>query len=796
MATVRRAAHAVLLLGIIALSGYYQSGLMGRMTQLRPDEPYGMFYTEAAFHYRYFLRVSQGRGVPALDTDIQHPEGFRPFVHETPVMEHLLGALHLWLFRFVEPHRFVIQFALWCAVPGILLAFAGGRIVWGSPAAGHLAAAFYALSLATFSRSLTSLFLREQLALPLLFAGFVCWLWSLRRDGMPAALLGAAATIAALAAWHVSHLYLSVFVGAIAVFHLSGRELPRRAFAILAGGLAVASVALPVLRAKHYFLSPPLMLVYALLLCRWRLPAVLDRRGRLRSAAVLFAFAAAGFLAQRTLGDDTHVLDLMIGKLRFLGELPDDSRRLSFEAKSMWTGPFLSPSGRDVLYYFWSLNLLGPLSVGWIALRARRGEAADAERWTALFAVVFYGLFLLTVRLHVFAIFFMVLPLGALATLPGRATRLAARAACGAGLLFQCYFLGRHRIDPARPPLEPTSELLSYLQTATPADSVILSGYEMGPSIALYSERAVVLHSKFESTPLRDKVESFYRALYGREEDLAAFGRRHRARYFVYQTYMALQLRKGGAAYTADALPLQTSSAPFRLHFAPESLRLFALCFQNAQFRVFALDGAPCERRLEYLPIYDLYTFRGDAGPAEVFENADAARGLARLRDPGVHKELADRLYSRGDYAAAAAQYRNAVHAGHDPFALLPDYSRALDKLHRFQTLSAYVRALREARPDFAFDAVAADNATYWLALADVAFQDGDPARAVEYAGKALRREPDSELGHLLRGAAHATRREYEKARVDFEAALRINPGSPEARKNLARLRQVEGERR
>jgi hypothetical protein len=787
----RRAAHALVLLGIIGLSGYYQARLIGKMSRVDLDEPYGLFYTEAAFHYRYFEMVSRGEGIPEVDTAIQHPEGFRPFTYETPVMEQVLGRLHRSLFSSVPPHRFVAAFAILCSAPLVMLAFAGGRVLWGSVAAGYLAALFAAFSQATFSRSVTGLFLREMFALPFVFASFVGWLYCLRKDDARVGALGAAAMTVALASWHVTHIYMSVFMAGVALLYLlaRGRQLPVRAFAVLTVFLVAASVLLPVLRAKCYIVSPPLMLAGGLWLCRRFLPFDERRRPLLLSAGVLAACVLVGVAVQRALGVDTHVIDLMWGKLRFWGELPEDSRRLSFEAKSMWTGPFLSPSSRDVLYYFWGLNVLAPLAVGTVAWRAWRRQAASAELVAAGFAVVFYALFLLTVRLNVFAVFFMVLPLGALLLLPRGGVRTAVYAFGAAALLFHNYFLYHHKIEPARPPLDATNEVLDYLRRSTPKDAVILAGYEMGPSIALYAERPVSLHSKFESKLLRDKVEAFYHALYGSEDELHAFARRHGARYLVYQVYMALLLEKGGAAYTADALPLSTANAPFRLHFQPETLNHFSLCFQNAMFRVFRIDDAPCAVRADYQPIYDSYTFLGDASAGSTFARTDAARGLARLSDPRLHTELAARFHARGDDGAAARQYEKAVEAGYDPFDLLAGYSEALDGLGRTESMAAYLRLLRRIRPEFALDSIDVRNGTYWFALADVVFKEGQPARAIEHATLGLVYRPESEYGHLLRGAAYATTGQYAKALADFEAARRINPRSADAHNNIRRVR-------
>jgi asparagine N-glycosylation enzyme membrane subunit Stt3 len=255
-------------------------------------------------------------------------------------MEQVLGTLHRTFFSSVAPHRFIAAFAILCSAPLVLLAFAGGRVLWGSVAGAYLAALFAAFSQATFSRSVTGLFLREMFALPFVFASVVCWLYCLRKDDARVGALGAAAMTVALASWHVTHIYMSVFMAGVALLYLlsRGRQLPVRSFAVLTAFLVAASVLLPVLRAKHYIVSPPLMLAGGLWLCRRFLPLDERRRPLLLSAAVLAACVLAAVAVQRALGVDTHVIDLMWGKLRFGGELPEDSRLLSFEAKSMWQG--------------------------------------------------------------------------------------------------------------------------------------------------------------------------------------------------------------------------------------------------------------------------------------------------------------------------------------------------------------------------------------------------------------------------------------------------------------------------
>ncbi len=66
--------------------------------------------------------------------------------------------------------------------------------------------------------------------------------------------------------------------------------------------------------------------------------------------------------------------------------------------------------------------------------------------------------------------------------------------------------------------------------------------------------------------------------------------------------------------------------------------------------------------------------------------------------------------------------------------------------------------------------------------------RQGDLETAIEYAGIVVENHPDSHNAHLLLGALYLNKGEREKARTHLNEALRLNPGSEEAKRLLKDL--------
>lgn len=144
---------------LLALAGCY-AGAINHKLYLLDQLPYFsktdgncFFWSESAFHFRHFLMVSEGRGIPAVDKDIQYPEGWDTAKYEASLMEHVTGRVHSLFFRGFPPHLFVIYWSFVFASLSIFALFLAGRFIWGSDIAALFLSAFYAFSPASFSRN-------------------------------------------------------------------------------------------------------------------------------------------------------------------------------------------------------------------------------------------------------------------------------------------------------------------------------------------------------------------------------------------------------------------------------------------------------------------------------------------------------------------------------------------------------------------------------------------------------------------------------------------------------------------
>jgi len=84
----------------------------------------------------------------------------------------------------------------------------------------------------------------------------------MRRDRWWIAIIGALVLLIGLASWHVTQMFVQLWIGALAlaaIFH-GAIALPKRTFTAYAITLVLASLLLPELRAKWYIVSAPMMI--------------------------------------------------------------------------------------------------------------------------------------------------------------------------------------------------------------------------------------------------------------------------------------------------------------------------------------------------------------------------------------------------------------------------------------------------------------------------------------------------------------------------------------------------------
>jgi len=395
--TTRSVAVALLaILAIVAASAGLRIGWTLQNPHFDATSSEGFLTTDPAFITYGAARIVAGGGFAPddfrADPRVEHPDRTDMPAMFTIGQEYLIAWLHLALEGDVPLH----VCAVW--IMGILAALTGlgvalltaelcGRIEWGI-----LAALCWAALPASY-RTLGFVVVREDLSLPL----WALHLWFCARayrtdrvrDCVGAGLLAGAAA----ATWHAmgSFLTMELACGA-AWFARTGRSAlgsPRAVWAPVAA--TAVGLAVPVLRAKGFWLSVPLVLAWSLVLVGW-----LGRKRGLGRATGLGVFAGAvvvlagaGFALGELLGtggDYAHVGELLRAKLAHWGRRPLDPTVLTFDTRLMWQGPF---NTADANTFFVELGLvLVALPLALVAALPTWWRGRGDER-LALFALLF-----------------------------------------------------------------------------------------------------------------------------------------------------------------------------------------------------------------------------------------------------------------------------------------------------------------------------------------------------------------------------------------------------------------------
>jgi tetratricopeptide (TPR) repeat protein len=149
---------ALLCTGVVS----YKYHLFKKLPFFDKEDGEGFFWTESAFHFRHFLMIAEGKGIPSVDHGIQYPEGLDTVRYITPVMERVTGTLYRLFFSSVPPRLFLPYFSFVFTTLSVLAVFLTGKIVWRSNLAALIVAFFYSLTPASLIRTAGAGFIREK----------------------------------------------------------------------------------------------------------------------------------------------------------------------------------------------------------------------------------------------------------------------------------------------------------------------------------------------------------------------------------------------------------------------------------------------------------------------------------------------------------------------------------------------------------------------------------------------------------------------------------------------------------
>jgi len=487
----------------------------------------GMLRSDNALLYYLTQRVveSGGRVPPDFRAD---PRVEHPLESDLPAMftvgQEFVVAWSYLLFGGGMPlHTFAVIVMGIIASLAVVGVFGLALELTSSRACATFAAALYALSPANY-RTISSIFLREDLSLPL----FAIHLWLLARAARmrtPVSFaLAGFSLVLTLATWHaMSMIVLIEAVCFFAWFLRTGRSpLAVPGAWIFVAILSIGACLVPALSAKLYVLSPAMQIAVALLVA-----GAFERSSEsaplVRVAVGLGAWVGCVLLSLALshaigvgLNDYRHVFELVEAKLRFLGERPEDPTLLPFGARIMWQGPMVTGSLESLLDKLLVPLLLLPFAV------PRTVRTALAGRGDVRVAVlVVFSILCVVCTLGVWR---MRVVLGLAAPVVGsvclRRLRPVPAVAVGLLLVFvQAWSFYGHisRFDPSwyDPPNRTSlAQTVEWIRENLPADGAVVSDILNSTAILAHTRHPIVLQPKYETSRSRDRIQVFVEALY------------------------------------------------------------------------------------------------------------------------------------------------------------------------------------------------------------------------------------------------------------------------------------------
>lgn len=651
-------------LAILGLLALFAAGLtMRRMVLDAQYAAYGRvlpFNMESALEFRYVRMLFEGRGLPAIDKQVQAPEGVnvrRTYTIGAEYVYALAAKVFPGSMALSERVRWIAAawFCLGIPLLGLWLWF-WLRSAWAAGIGG----AFYAVSLAAVIRSTGQELSHENFALPLLIGHLALAAMAeaqpRERNFVILALLSAALLAGALACWDLIQFAVAIWA-ALHFFRLVGgayfapaRRRVQWLLTLLA--LAVVGLANPYLRAHGFAVSPAMMLAYGtgigIGLQRLAPPRTGWRRVAVAALPGLVALALGFCLAGVYGAAYGHFWELIQAKILFLNHKPADPALLTFAQRILWAPALDSANWRLTMILFPATMPLLLLTVI-IACSRARWRTDPVIVYLLWFCGLSLPFFILFVRFHVFLIIAISALLGWAAYwafAPGAAgesrrrwLRVVNLVGRGAMILLLLAGVGVEAANVLRDPVrwgsEPAylsqkDELIQWLRDNNITDPV-LANFSISAVMLAYADCPIVLHPKFESPEIRERVQAYGEALFKADEaGFRDWAEQYGAAWYVHSLgEFAVQQPEMQMRYCVNALRPPPDAAARLFEFRPDGGRYFQWLWGNAKYRLFRIIRRADERQAERIA--------GEAGADLArgdLAGAEAKASLALLHDP------------------------------------------------------------------------------------------------------------------------------------------------------------------
>jgi len=570
-----------LLLLLLVAGGFVFRSVFARSVMPPPARMQG----ETTQAYRYTRMVSDGSGIPAVDTLVMRPHGL--ITAENSVFEeYIAGGIHRVTGGDLDSflHLFCLLFPL-LVVPAIFLWMRSSNF---SSQESFTGAALYAVFLPALLRARGESFYRETVALPLIVLTFALIdMSSGKKESLKYSVAAALTLFLALASWKVTG-FVAFFVFAWMAFRRPGL----RTVIPLAVSQFLASVVLSHMRHDGAVLSPAVLMAAAAVVSAMY-------RSRIVPWAGLAVSSASGFFFRSSSGG--HVAAVIAAKLKFLFSHPENPALLSGDARLFWVSGYTSPSSGQIVLLFGVAVVAAAL--GWKRFREKAGQSL------MLFLVpLSVAGYLFFDRLLVVLAIGIIPPVVAacrdrrwalpvVLTVFGLQTMYAPRIAGAlsrAGLTFE---------DSSS--LLAEDELAGLIGWAKDNRGTVLSFWHISGLLSAYADMPVVTHTFFENTGNRETIIEFARRIFGTEQEMLAFMEEKGAEYLIYQADFVFDRSPQGLVYLAGLTEIPDGCLALRLHYYPQSLETLGIVWQGPSIRVYSANGS-----VEGLPRQPLWEVR------------------------------------------------------------------------------------------------------------------------------------------------------------------------------------------
>ena len=480
------------------------------------------------------------------------------------------------------------------------------------------------------------------------------WTRYLSKPSFVTLVLSAVFLAAAMMSWDMIQYYLIIWILGYGVLQLVLRRpeqpyIPANVWAVHAGLLLLAGLLNPYMRSHAFPLSLGMLLLYGVFIVNVLLPRwTALSKGRWKLILLLVTPLILGWcFGQAYSVGYGHFGELLLAKIRFLNHKPVDPALLTYAQRIMWV-PALHSADWQLTRQLFPTTVYGSLFGVGLILFSRFFKPDFSGVHFLIFYAVSLILFIFFVRFHVFLIpfsaFFIVAPVASVRQRSGLASAIMSILVLGVISAEATHTLGETwgRKNVYYHELNGLTQFLDEQVAPEP----VLANFGVSASILAYGRCPIVLHPKFETAEIRQRVQEYANVLFkGTESDFRDWADQSQAQYYVHSfggyasIHQEYQMR-----YFVDALNPESDTTAWLFEHHADQLRYFQSVYSNRKYQVFKIVTHDMEARAIALAV--------EAGRAEAegrltiaFEKAQEALALYPYESAAL--KIADRVSSR-----------------------------------------------------------------------------------------------------------------------------------------------------